>query len=236
MAEPFEPRTFKGSALALPYRLLRPEGLAAGSKAPLVVFLHGAGERGVDNRAQLKWCVRDFALTPNRAKYPCFVAVPQCPAGEVWGRYDWPAGTTPKFAAQPTAALGAVLELIPALRAEFPVDPARVYLIGMSMGGFGTWDALARKPELFAAAVPICGGGDPATVGKFKEAPIWAFHGAKDDVVPASRSQAMVAALKTAGAKAVKYTEYPEVGHFSWTPAFGDAELLPWVFAQRRPG
>ena len=234
MAESFEGRKFVGRHLELRYQLLAPAAAAGKGKLPLVVFLHGAGERGDDNLAQLKWCVKDFAADTQRAKHPCWVAVPQCPADQQWFPYGSPPQSAPKRPAEPTPSLGAVLELTRSLLANRPIDPARIYLMGLSMGGYGTWDALARAPELFAAAVPICGAADAADAERVKNVPVWAFHGAKDDVVPVQGSRGMVAALKAAGARTVKYTEYPDVGHNSWTPAFKEAELLPWVFAQRR--
>ena len=116
---------------------------------------------------------------------------------------------------------------------ELPVDPQRVYLTGMSMGGYGTWDLVARRPDLFAAAVVVCGGADESTAVKIKHIPVWVFHGAKDTAVKPARSRRMVAALEKAGGKP-RYTEYAEVGHHSWENAYGDAELFQWLFAQRR--
>ena len=117
---------------------------------------------------------------------------------------------------------------------ELPVDPKRVYITGLSMGGYGTWDLVARRPDLFAAAAPVCGGADEAHGRRgSRTSPIWAFHGAKDTAVKPARSRNMIAALEKAGGKP-KYTEYPDVGHNSWDPAYKDPELFKWLFAQKK--
>ena len=125
------------------------------------------------------------------------------------------------------------LELLDALPKEFSIDRKRIYVSGLSMGGYGTWDILARRPEHFAAAAPVCGGADEATAAKIAKIPVWAFHGAKDTVVKPSRSQNMIAALKKAGGTP-KYTEYPDEGHGSWCPAYRNPELFKWLFAQKK--
>ena len=134
---------------------------------------------------------------------------------------------------EPSEPMRLVLELIDAVRKDYPVDPKRIYITGLSMGGFGTWDVLARRPDLFAAAVPICGGADETTAPTMATIPIWAFHGAKDPAVKVSRTRNMIEALKKAGGEP-KYTEYPDVGHNSWVPAFKDPEMMKWLFAQKK--
>ena len=118
--------------------------------------------------------------------------------------------------------------------AKYPVDRSRIYATGISMGGYGTWDIIQRKPELFAAAIPICGGGDASLAPKIKDIPIWIFHGDADPVVPVVRSRDMYGALKAIGAN-VRYREYPEAGHDVWTRTYSDTEVLKWLFAQKRP-
>jgi len=120
--------------------------------------------------------------------------------------------------------------------AHYKVDKDRVYVTGLSMGGFGTWALAAAHPEKFAAIVPICGGGNPADATKIKDLPIWIFHGAKDTVVPPSRSEAMEKALKEAGAKEVKYTLYPDAGHDSWTKTYENPEVWEWLLKHKRNG
>ncbi len=192
-----------------------------------MLFLHGAGERGSDNEAQLA-NGRDFFL--RLAERGAAVVVPQCPANGWWGSFDWRKG---KIGARPSRAGAAVLQMLGLLAKELGTDKDRIYIGGLSMGGFGTFDLVARRPKVFAAAFPICGGGDPSTAPKMKDVPFWVFHGAKDPVVPVVASRTMVEALRAAGGS-VRYTEYPEAQHDSWTPAFQEPELIDWVLSQRR--
>lgn len=229
----FEARTFKGDGdQVLPYRLLKPQNYDATKKYPLVVFLHGAGERGNDNKGQLKHVVHIFTTAENRQKYPCFVLVPQCPTESKWSEVNWGARSSEQ-PEKPSGPLAMTLQVVDQLKKEFSIDPDRLYVGGLSMGGYGTWDVIARRPDMFAAAVPMCGGGDENTAPKIAKLPIWAFHGAKDPAVRVDRSRNMVAALKKTGGSP-KYTEYPEVGHDCWVNASKDPELLPWLFAQKR--
>ncbi len=131
------------------------------------------------------------------------------------------------------AAVGALLDDVVA---NHKVDKDRIYVTGLSMGGFGTWSLAAAFPDKFAAIIPICGGGNPANAKKIKDLPIWVFHGAKDQVVPASRSEAMVQALKDAGAENVKFTLYPNAGHDAWTPTYSNQEVWDWLLKQKRGG
>ena len=210
----FAAQTFKHGDFELPYRMLSPKAVAADIKYPLVIFLHGAGERGTDNKIQLEHGMNDFASDAIMEKYPAYVVAPQCPPERKWVEVDWTleSHTIPD---EPSVPLAATFALIETLRQELPIDDRRIYLTGLSMGGYGTWDALARKPDLFAAAAPICGGGDPAVAAKFKHVPLWAFHGDQDTAVKPKRSREMIEALKAAGGTP-KYTEYPGVGHDSW--------------------
>jgi predicted peptidase len=228
-----EIRTFTGANGAkLHYRLLKPDRYDATRKYPLVVFLHGAGERGDDNTVQMIHGVPQFASESNRAKYPCFLIAPQCPRDRRWVEVDWSSRShdMPKSISEP---LGLTMELIDTLPKEFSIDTNRQYITGLSMGGYGTWDAMARRPGLFAAAAPICGGGDIKTAPAIAKIPIWAFHGAKDRAVVVERSRDMIDAIKKAGGSP-RYTEYSEVGHDSWVPAYRDAELFAWMFAQKK--
>ena len=127
-----------------------------------------------------------------------------------------------------------VLELVASLSKEFAIDSDRVYLVGQSLGGRGTWDLISKRPDLFAAAVPLCGDGSATRISKARAVPVWAFHGARDEVIPVTASRELVAALKAAGSS-VKYTEYPDTGHNVWTRAFSEKDLAEWMFMQRRP-
>ena len=233
-AEP-EAKEFKAGGKALQYRLLKPDGVEAGKAYPLVLMLHGAGERGADNAKQLGWfwdAKKPRVLgRPEVAAAKAFVVVPQCPAGKQWVDVPWSKGSykTPEV----SEPLKLTLDLLDALLKELPVDPDRVYAVGMSMGGYGVLDAAQRRPELFAAVVPVCGAGDPSKAKEIARVPVWAFHGADDNVVPVSGSREIVAALKAAGGDP-KYTEYPKAGHNSWSPAFDEKEFWTWIFAQKR--
>jgi len=229
----FESRTFADGEFMLPYRLLKPKAYDASQKYPLVIFLHGAGERGDDNQKQLVHGMNDFASDEIMARYAAFVLAPQCPEGKKWSEVDWSSKSS-KLPAEISPALAATLKAADALQKEFSIDPKRIYITGLSMGGYGVWDALARRPELFAAAAPICSGGDPAFAAKMKDVPIWAFHGDDDKTVPVGRSREMIEALKAAGGRP-KYTEYPGVGHNSWAQTYSDPALYEWLFAQRKP-
>ncbi|MEZ5941796.1 MAG: prolyl oligopeptidase family serine peptidase [Planctomycetaceae bacterium] len=235
--EEYEARKFRAKDdIELNYRWLQPKGYVPGEKSdtkyPLVIFLHGAGERGDDNAAQLRHCTSRFTEADVREKFPCFVMAPQCPTGKRWVEVDWSKGQhdMPKTPSEPMAR---VLELLDQLIKTHAIDEDRIYVMGLSMGGYGTWDLLARHPEKFAAGVPICGGGDEKQAAKIKDIPIWVFHGDADTAVKVERSRNMVAAIKEAGGQP-KYTEYPGVGHNSWTPAINEPGILPWLFSQKR--
>lgn len=230
MNDVLEKREFKPGKATLRYRLMKPAAVEEKKSYPLVIFLHGAGERGDDNTAQLKHGVRDFVA--NRDKYPCFLIAPQCPNGRWW--VDGTLRGRKPTKADPSTEPGTlVVSLIDELAKEFPIDRDRIYLTGLSMGGYGTWELLCRKPELFAAGMPICGGGDPKRADKLVKMPIWAFHGDKDTAVPVAQSRDLIAAIKKAGGEP-KYTEYPGVGHDSWTQTYHNPDVLAWLFAQRR--
>ena len=181
---------------------------------PLLVFLHGAGERG-DNLDQVKQHGPPKLIGKEKALDSFLVASPQCPKGRWWDVRE-------------------IRQLIDHLCESQPVDRSRIILTGLSMGGFGTWNFLAEYPELLAAAVPICGGGKPETADRFKHVPLHCFHGALDKVVPQSKSDEMIEALKKAGSKPL-YTVYPQADHDSWTATYAEPELYKWMLAQRRP-
>ncbi len=222
----FNYETFQSKEGTLNYRLLFPDANDT-RKLPLVIFLHGSGERGNDNEAQLKWGAQQFATDENMKHYPAFVAAPQCPENQQWANYNG------KFGAEPRKSMKLVRGMIDDIIKNYPIDENRIYITGLSMGGFGTFDALARYPDLFAAGVPVCGSGDPNTVNRFKDVPIWIYTGAEDPVVQADRTALMFNALMDAGARP-GYTQVPEVGHFSWIQAYSDPLLIQWMFRQRK--
>lgn len=214
--------------LTLPYRLLRPAAPVPGRRYPLVVYLHGAGEVGSDNRRQLN-DLPSLMVTPEyRERFDCFVLAPQCPAGANWTTQLVPPGDD-VAADSVTPALPAITAVL----ADHPIDPRRVYLTGFSMGGFGAWELAAQRPDLFAAIVPVCGGGDPSAASKLVNMPVWAVHGAQDKAVPPEQSQRMVDALTAAGGQP-RLNILPGIGHESkWAYAL-DSGVLDWMFQQRR--
>jgi predicted peptidase len=241
--ELYEKKQFVKGSDTLRYRILYPENYSASKKYPVVLFLHGAGERGNDNEAQLKYVSTLFAVQESRKKYPAIVIMPQCPKIDFWARIlpntsSGPQDSLGRFmfvSEQPVGkALGLVEQLMDSIAAGRDVDTRKIYIGGLSMGGMGTFEMLWRKPGFFAAAFPICGGGDPSKVSLYaKGFPVWIFHGDADRTVPVSHSRRMVNALRSAGAK-VKYTEYPGVGHNSWDSAFAEPDLLKWLFDQKK--
>ena len=218
----------------LPYRLYRSMKADTMTEAlPMVIFLHGAGERGNDNCMQLKHCIRFFLDDTISSQYPFLLMVPQCPNEKRWVNTDWslPEHTMDSV---PTAELQGVRNVLDSLIDCGVVDSTRVYICGISMGGFGTWDALQRWPEKFAAAIPICGGGDPAYADRMKDVPVYIFHGLLDEIVMPSRSIQMYDVLQKAGNKEAVLVTYPEIGHGCWDEAFSTAGLFGWMFEKKR--
>ncbi|MCP3895743.1 prolyl oligopeptidase family serine peptidase [Bacteroides sp.] len=221
---------------SLQYRLLRPEGQKPGKKYPLVLFLHGAGERGSDNEKQLTHGGQMFLNPVNREKHPAFVLAPQCPESGYWAYHARPTSFVP--AEMPlnepiTPIFKTLKELLDTYLALPEVDKKRVYIIGLSMGGMGTYDMAIRYPEVFAAAVPICGTVNPARLKQAKSVNFRIFHGDADNVVPVEGSREAYKALKQVGAK-VEYIEFPGCNHGSWTPAFGTPDFMEWLFKQKK--
>lgn len=203
-------------------------------KFPLIIFLHGSGERGNDNEAQLKWGVKNFATDENLKLHPSFLIAPQCPSNLTWANFSENKNSKNIFLQNvPTKPMELLIALINQFVKKFPIDMNRIYITGLSMGGYGTFDAIERYPNLFAAAVPICGGGDTSKAGLIKHIPIWIFHGAEDTAVDPAFSRNMNDALTKVGGHP-GYTQYPEVGHFSWIPAYSDPLLMEWLFRQHK--
>lgn len=219
------------------YRLLRPASVAGagrdGHRYPLVLFLHGAGERGNDNLKQLKYLPTWLADPALRERHPCFVLAPQCRMDERWVDVSWADATSTPQPTTPTIDLAAATKALEETLVREAIDPARIYLTGLSMGGYGTWDLAARMPDRFAAILPVCGGGDDRVADRIASLPIWCFHGDADTAVPVDRSRTMIAAVKAAGGRPI-YSELPGVGHDSWTPAYRDGFVLDWLFSQRK--
>lgn len=200
---------------------------------PLVIFLHGAGERGSDNLAQLRLCVHYFLDDSIYSRYPFALLVPQCPEDQRWVNTDWTL-LSHRMESTPTVQMRGVFYLIDSLLATGRYDPYRVYVVGISMGGFGVWDALQRRPQTFAAAIPVCGGGDPAYVDRLLDIPICVFHGERDKLVKPLRSHAMYDAVKHAGGHRIRLTTYSDLGHLCWDRTFSTPGLFHWLFTQRK--
>jgi predicted peptidase len=203
-------------------------------KYPLVIFLHGSGERGSDNEAQLKWGVGNFATDQTMIMHPAIVIAPQCPEKMSWSNFSREKNSLDMhLQSSLTKPMELLIALIQKLIKSLPVDSNRIYITGLSMGGYGTYDAIERYPHLFAAAVPVCGGGDVSKAFSIAHIPIWIFHGAEDAAVNPLLSLDMLQALTKAGAHP-GFTQYPEVGHFSWLGAYSDPLMIEWLFRQHK--
>ncbi len=232
IAADYEARTFKGSNRGvIPYRLLAPQTIAPNQKYPLVLLLHGADGNGTNNSSQLIHGAAMYQVPSIRQQFPCFVVVPQCPPNRDWVYMSTRVNHGPQPLA-PSAALRLVIELLHELPEEHPIDLQRIYVTGLSMGGFGAWDIATRLPNQFAAVAPICGGGDENTAARAARVPLWAFHSSDDGVVPVQRARNMIAALRAAGGTP-RYTEYTGLGHGCYGQAYREPDFLPWMFSQR---
>ncbi|MGS2761952.1 carboxylesterase family protein [Sinomicrobium sp. M5D2P9] len=233
----YQKKQFISENDTLLYRISYPENYTVTKKYPVVLFLHGAGERGNDNEAQLIHGSSLFRKDTVRQQFPAIVIFPQCPAEDYWANTKVKRNRTPlkirfRYGRKPTKALSLVMKLMDSVTATPYVKKDQVYVMGLSMGGMGTFELLYREPEMFAAAIPICGGGRPASVKKYAaEIPLWIFHGAKDNVVNPILSVKMVGRLLREGGNP-KFTLYENANHNSWDPAFAEPELLPWLFSK----
>lgn len=228
--------TAKGDSLL--YRQVKPQKIENGKRYPLVLFLHGAGERASDNVSQLRHGAMMFTNPVNRENYPCFAIFPQCPANLYWGMPSRPSsfkeGTPFPADAEISTPLASTKELLDEILETYPVDKNRIYIIGLSMGGMGTFDMVCRFPELFAAAIPICGGINAERLNRFSSKTAFRiFHGDADSVVLVEYSRIAYRALKKAGAN-VEYIEFAGIDHGSWNPAFNMPDFFLWLFAQQR--
>ncbi len=226
LAAPFEARTFTSNdGDSLLYRLLKPDDYDPAEKYPLVVCLHGGAGIGDDNYRQLNGTpfAQWLSNPPMRERYPAFLFVPQIPDGTSWG------GALP-IPTQHRDSL--VFEAIEALENEFSVDQSRIYVTGHSLGAYGTWYFIGTRPDIFAAAIPTAGEGDPSLAANMTNVAIWAFHGAKDNNVPVSGSRNMITAIKAAGGNP-RYTESPDARH-GWQYVKDTPDVLEWLFAQKK--
>jgi predicted peptidase len=215
----FEDRRYTDGTNTLPYRLFVPRDYDPAQVYPLVLFLHGSGALGTDNLQPILQspAALVFVKPENQQIWPCFMMAPQCPDDGSW-TYGGP-------------WLSLTIEAIDALQQEFTVDLGRLYITGLSLGAFGTWDAITHYPGKFAAAIPIAGRGDARLASQCAQTPIWNFHSDDDPVVSVENSRTMIAAVRAAGGDPI-YTEYTGYGHDSWDPAYAEPDLLLWLFSQ----
>lgn len=213
----FKPRKAPADGVETVYQLYEPAGVAP--PLPVILFLHGAGESGQDDMAPTTVGIGP-AIRRDPDRFPALVVFPQASQGYGWRELNL------------SAAIAALDDVV----ASFEIDLDRVYVTGISMGGYGTSAVVSLQPERFAAAVPVCGGmvkTTPAMLERVARIPHWLFHGDADTIIPVEESRSLAALLRSAGAE-VRYTEYPGVGHNSWDAAYRDPALMPWMLAQRR--
>ena len=217
----------------LPYRMLSPDKIESGEKYPLVVFLHGSGERGSDNEKQLTHGASTFSNPANADKYPSFVVFPQGKERTWTDKFSaqsfMPGAPEPQVSKQEEAIVDMINELV----AEYPIDKNRIYIVGISMGGIATYDLVCRYPDLFAAAVPICGAVNPDRLVEARDVNFMIFHGEEDDEIPSICGREAYKSLNAAGAN-VDYIEFAGMGHDCWSSAFNYPNLLPWLYSQSK--
>lgn len=234
----YQKKIFIRGSDTLRYRILYPVHYRKGKKYPLIVFLHGSGERGYDNEAQLLHGGDLFIKDRIRNNFKAIVIFPQCPPNKAWSNLkrgvnggNW--GFLPEEPPPVTQVM--VKSLIDSFADAGRINTRRIYLGGLSLGGMGTYDMVGRNPGYFAAAFPICGACDiPWFLNNSGGIPLWIFHGGKDNVVPPDSDRDLFKALMTRGATNVLYTEYPNATHNSWDSAFAEPKLLPWIFSNKK--
>lgn len=236
VVDAFEAKLFIKGQDTLPYRVLYPENYDSQKSYPVLFVLHGAGERGNNNHSQLMHGAKLFIRPEVRHDYPAIVIFPQCPADSYWSNVDIQTDSLGKRSfhfqkkGKPSKGMALFLGLLEQTLKEPTTKSDQVYIGGLSMGGMGTYEALRRKPKVFAGAFAICGGDLPSNAKKYRHVPLWIFHGEQDDIVSPTFSHAIVAELQGQGANP-RSTFYPDANHNSWDPAFAEPELLPWLFS-----
>ncbi|WP_293744300.1 prolyl oligopeptidase family serine peptidase [uncultured Pedobacter sp.] len=221
------------------YRVLFPENFNPDQKYPIVFFLHGSGERGSDNTSQLVHGGKLFLRNDIRKNFPAIIVFPQCPQNDYWANVNIEKNANGKRTfsfvegGKPTKIMHALQGMIKDFLKKPYVNKDQVYVGGLSMGAMGTYELLRRERRKFAAAIAICGGDNTNNIKKYRKIPLWIFHGAKDDIVDPALSMAIAERLKSIGGE-VKFTLYPNANHNSWDNAFGEPELLSWLFSHKK--
>jgi predicted peptidase len=230
-----EARVFQGAgAVTMPYRVFVPTGLKDGQPYPIVLCFHGAAGRGTENLALGSLAYSVLTSAEMQKKHPAYVVAPQCPKGKKWVNHLWSKGAYDSKAVAISDEMTLALAIVDVLVKEFSIDTSRIYVTGRSMGGFATWDAIARRPNFFAAAVPIAGGGDPKRAVDWIKLPIWTVASAGDRTCPVSGTRVVVEALRKLDSK-IKYTEDAKKSHGSICNAWKDVKGLDeWLFSQRK--
>lgn len=235
----FEKEIFINEGDTLKYRILKPENFDQNKIYPLHLFLHGAGERGNDNELQLVHGAKLFLNKENRKEFNSWVIFPQCASNDYWANMSFDLSDKESMAKmrdsdEPNPSLSLVLKLMDLLVQKKQVNTDKVYVSGLSMGGMGTFEILFRRPNMFAAATPICGDGIPQYVSEYaKKVPLWIFHGSSDKVVSPRYSLKMANAIIAAGGSP-KITFYENVGHNSWNNAFSEVDFLKWIHSKTK--
>jgi predicted peptidase len=222
------------NGVEMPYRLFLPPNYNPEKKYPLVLYLHGAGSRGNDNLKQLRSWVAGWMDDKVQQKNPCIILMPQCPKNQKWVNVPWKKGSYKMKDIPVSKPMELAKIILDKVVQENAVDKKRIYVMGCSMGGYGTWNFAMRYHKTIAAAVPICGAGDPSMAKKIRKTPIWAFHGDADPTVPLSGSTDMVEALYTQKKNKARLTIYKNVGHNSYEYAWKNPELIDWIFSQKK--
>ena len=221
-------------AASLPYRIYVPSSYDSTKDYPVVLVLHGAGERGNDNKSQLKNMISEMFNQESSPYLESIIICPQCPANEQWVDTPWADGNYSIDDVAESSELIAVMDILNDVKEAFSTNENRYYVMGLSMGGFGTWDLIMRHTDVFAAAVCLCGGGDPSQAGNLVNMPIWAIHGTSDTSVPYAGTQEMCQAIIEAGGTNCKF-DSPNCGHDVWKEAGKNTEISKWLFEQKKP-
>ncbi len=235
----YEPFSYKSSnGITINYRMISPDTTkiieSEGRNYPLIVFMHGIGERGDDNKKQLEHGGDLFSSSTARQSYPAYVIFPQCPNNYFWSLDKNPKSQKDIMKNQDeTPIMKGVIELVESCSNTLHIDKSRIYIVGLSMGGLAVYDAAWRHPDLFAAAVAICGAVNPNKLTTITDTSFRIYHGKKDDVIPVEASEAAYNALKMHGVD-VQLIELPEVGHECWDMAFSSPDFLSWIFSKSK--